>query len=436
MRIILASLLVRASGHGTLTYPPSTRHGGSLAEAGRCESTACMWFTQPTSIPGEPILPDEGRTFNLGVSSGDKDWTRKKPWRSPGTAPVFGSGCGISGGSYLPIPNGGKAWPNMPPQGSDGVLLPRQAPTVWPRGSTQEVAWGITANHGGGYSFRLCPLGEESEACFQRTVLRFAGDTQWLQYDSETYQYDTPVSLPRFELPLVKVSVAGSEVRPALFPSQISRAPSHPPSAPPSFSVGAQPHTLVQAVRPVRVRAGLVRRPRIELKPSVVALPASCHSSERSSFDARSSQAAKLEPAVSAGLLDGQRDVLWRLGLVPRGAVRAALRGAQHDRVPAGDDAVPRAVPPRESNSPDLLPTTVKLSHLLPSLRGSRRSTARLSLAGSPAYQATRAPTRRTAARGCPSASSTGCSCPTGSRRATGCCRGAGIASRRTRSGK
>lgn len=204
-------LLARASGHGSLTHPPSTRHGGTLAEAGRCESTACMWFTQPTSIPGEPTLPDDYRTFNLGVNSGAKDWTRKKPWRSPGTAPVFGSGCGISGGSQLPIPNGGKAWPGMPPQGSDGALLPRQVPALWPRGSAQEVAWGITANHGGGYSYRLCPLGAESEACFQRTVLRFEGDTQWLQYDSETYQYDTPVSLPRFAIPLAKVNLNGSE---------------------------------------------------------------------------------------------------------------------------------------------------------------------------------------------------------------------------------
>lgn len=29
---------------------------------------------------------------------GAGDWSRKNPWRAPGTAPVFGSGCGVYGG--------------------------------------------------------------------------------------------------------------------------------------------------------------------------------------------------------------------------------------------------------------------------------------------------------------------------------------------------
>jgi hypothetical protein len=41
------------------------------------------------------------------------------------------------------------------------------------------VAWAITANHGGGYAYRLCPTGETglSESCFQQNHLAFAGDT-------------------------------------------------------------------------------------------------------------------------------------------------------------------------------------------------------------------------------------------------------------------
>jgi hypothetical protein len=74
-------------------------------------------------------------------------------------------------------------------------------------GAVEEVAWAITANHGGGYSYRLCKLGKNvSEACFQRTPLSFAGDKQWLQYGNTTYQYSKEVKLPRFELPLVKVT--------------------------------------------------------------------------------------------------------------------------------------------------------------------------------------------------------------------------------------
>ena len=148
---LLALLVPRVLGHGQITYPPSTSHGGSLAEAGRCDSTACMWFSQPTSIPGPPTVNERRhRTFNVDVSSGTRDWSRTMPWRAPGTAPILGSGCGTSGGGPVPLANGGKAAPSMPPQGSDGVHLPRQPPTEWRRGSVQEVAWAINANHGGG----------------------------------------------------------------------------------------------------------------------------------------------------------------------------------------------------------------------------------------------------------------------------------------------
>lgn len=37
-------------------------------------------------------------------------------------------------------------------------------------------------------------------------VLKFAGETQWIQYGNQTYQYDKMVRLPRFALPLVKTS--------------------------------------------------------------------------------------------------------------------------------------------------------------------------------------------------------------------------------------
>jgi len=34
----------------------------------------------------------------LEKNPGAGDWSRKNPWRAPGTAPVFGSGCGVYGG--------------------------------------------------------------------------------------------------------------------------------------------------------------------------------------------------------------------------------------------------------------------------------------------------------------------------------------------------
>ena len=33
--------------------------------------------------------------------------------------------------------------------------------TKWVIGSTAEVEWGIAANHGGGYQYRLCPADQE-----------------------------------------------------------------------------------------------------------------------------------------------------------------------------------------------------------------------------------------------------------------------------------
>lgn len=206
----LLALVPFAAGHGHITYPPSTRHGGSLAEAGRCAHGECMYFSQPVSIPGQPTVNDSRlRTYNVGVSGGKDDWSRHCPWRAPGTAPVFGSGCGLAGGNKVPLPNGGTAVGVSPGQrqGDDGLWLPRREPVEWVAGSVQEVAFGLTANHGGGYSWRLCKLGGAvSEECFQSTVLRFAGDTQWIQYGNQTYQYDKMVQLPRFELPLVKTS--------------------------------------------------------------------------------------------------------------------------------------------------------------------------------------------------------------------------------------
>jgi len=202
-------MVVRSNGHGHITYPPN-RHGGNYSIAGYCAAASgspCVWFSQPTTIPGEPTLHDPAlRTYNVKVSSGVHDWSRKMPWRAPGTAPVLGSGCGVAGGNRLPLPNGGNA-PHGVEQGLDGLKLPVTKPTVWKKGEVVEVAWAITANHGGGYSWRLCKKTENiTEECFQRNVLRFAGNVSWLQYSDIIPNREGFLKLPRFELPLVTVS--------------------------------------------------------------------------------------------------------------------------------------------------------------------------------------------------------------------------------------
>ena len=47
-------------------------------------------------------------------------------------------------------------------------------------GATVEVAWTLQSNHGGGYSYRVCPAGEKlTEACFQQHPLDFVGASQF-----------------------------------------------------------------------------------------------------------------------------------------------------------------------------------------------------------------------------------------------------------------
>lgn len=129
------------------------------------------------------------------------DWTRTHPWRAPGTAPVF-SPCGIDGGNPEGCPVGNPSGAGCAAggygHGPDGRSLKGNTkPTVWAAGSVQEVAWGIVANHGGGYSYRLCPkpsagYADLTEECFQQLPLRFIGETQWIQNG----QYGARTAIP------------------------------------------------------------------------------------------------------------------------------------------------------------------------------------------------------------------------------------------------
>lgn len=191
--MIVASLASTAASHGHMTLPPSTRHGGALSLGGDCRNGACFWFTNNMEIAVEETLPVEARSVTNG---GSPDVFGKSPWRAPGRASVHGSGCGVAGGSDNAYANGGTA-PKGSHQGLDGTKLPEQSPTVWQLGSAVEVAWAIAANHGGGYSYRLCKKSETiSEECFQRTPLKFAGETSYIIYPNGT----------TFEFPMTKVT--------------------------------------------------------------------------------------------------------------------------------------------------------------------------------------------------------------------------------------
>merc|ERR1719221_594864 len=115
------------------------------------------------------------------------DYTRTMPWRAPGTARVD-SPCGILGGNRGGCPDGspshegcaGGGWGRGPDARS--LNYPDVVTTEWERGSVVEAIWGLEANHGGGYSYRLCKrpasgnMMELTEECFQQNVLEFVGD--------------------------------------------------------------------------------------------------------------------------------------------------------------------------------------------------------------------------------------------------------------------
>jgi len=70
-------------------------------------------------------------------------------------------------------------------QGDFGSSLPSlPSGTVWKSGTEVNVSWAITANHGGGYQYRLCPSSSElTEECFQKTPLPFTGLQSFLWAD-------------------------------------------------------------------------------------------------------------------------------------------------------------------------------------------------------------------------------------------------------------
>lgn len=152
--------------------------------------SSCMWFNNYTFIEKPTLFDQKLRTYPHNEYP---QYVLHHPWRAPGAAPIE-SPCGVAGGN--PKGCGG------PKCGQDqgGFALGPKAENVefvhdlfvtdWTRGAEVEVAWGIRANHGGGYSYRLCKLPESgrkglTEECFQQTPLEFVGDKQWVQYGED-----------------------------------------------------------------------------------------------------------------------------------------------------------------------------------------------------------------------------------------------------------
>jgi len=130
------------------------------------------------------------------------------PWNAPGSAPVWGNGCGVNGGNpygcgdFLGDVFGHCCGKPSQPGDCGGYSRGKSATehyrdglfnhyngapqeTTWTRGSPAEVYWKSNAYHRGGYAYRLCKVENKeywkvTEECFQQGHLNFAGNTTWL----------------------------------------------------------------------------------------------------------------------------------------------------------------------------------------------------------------------------------------------------------------
>ena len=162
----LSLLLLQAAavaGHGMLTLPPG-RNGGNLHDAAKAGDmdqktfNTSSWFTAPATIPGQATNCGK---FVTGIPCGARDATQ--PWRAPGTAPVFSPCGGFCQNANVGSPKGCEVGQQPGPDWTiiKGIDLPQTKRTVWTAGSSARVGFTALYNHGGGYSYRLCPAGEE-----------------------------------------------------------------------------------------------------------------------------------------------------------------------------------------------------------------------------------------------------------------------------------
>lgn len=183
-----------AAAHGGIVNPPAREqtvmlwfNEGCQIGCQECQGHVKVNFTNGSAISlcthdMEPTLDPALRTYFL---EGNPEAFRYMPWSAPGHSPLF-SPCGLAAGQNGFHPSNGDIPPAGYKPGFDGRNISDGPVTEWTIGSVQEISWSISANHGGGYAVRLCPLdAEQTEECFQQHHLPFEGDTTWIQLSED-----------------------------------------------------------------------------------------------------------------------------------------------------------------------------------------------------------------------------------------------------------
>ena len=147
--------------HGTMQAPLPWQLGNVQEDLGRnsCVSGGCNWFENNSHIPPgqEATIPQHSPLRTFADAAGQGDWTRRNPWRAPGTAPVHAP-CGSEGGNpggcvqadgtlhgRCTTDDGGFGF------GADGRDLGGLGVvTSWIQGAIVEASWSLRSNHGGG----------------------------------------------------------------------------------------------------------------------------------------------------------------------------------------------------------------------------------------------------------------------------------------------
>jgi len=207
---ICVSLVPFVNGHGNIVWPRAWWDGGdvNMYSGHSGDNGAAMWFVDNVVIPTTQTQTnavsntDPMRTYyDINIHKIDPrypnypiDIYTNHAWRAPGTTQVD-SPCGSYGGNPYGCwtdtthtkheecsddPGNVAFGPDARDYYGNWTNIPN---TRWKAGQQVEVAWQVVANHGGGYSYRLCPRSSElSEECFQAHVLDFVGDKQWFQF--------------------------------------------------------------------------------------------------------------------------------------------------------------------------------------------------------------------------------------------------------------
>lgn len=134
----------------------------------------------------EPTNNDpEFRTWDPHGQSKNPDLHKYNPWRAPGKAPV-NDPCGLASGGTNP-----NAYAAVPAGYEGGAkaseVLPETEATMWKAGATATVGWALSAQHSGGYSYRLCPKESAlTEECFQSNVLTFADTNSSIHWNDDS----------------------------------------------------------------------------------------------------------------------------------------------------------------------------------------------------------------------------------------------------------